>query len=194
MNGMERCLFSALALAVLAAAAAALSSMPVPAVDTEGNGIVTIISAQALKTADGGGVYVDVEPFVSVETQNSGKVAAKIAAEMAGVNLSDYLVLFRVNTTAEIVDGPSGGVAFTLLAYSEFTGKKIRPDLTATGTIELDGSVGKVGGVANKLAAASEKGVKLFLIPVDQATEGGIDLVELGERKYGIQMKRFRWL
>ncbi|MCX6768179.1 MAG: hypothetical protein NTY90_05660 [Candidatus Micrarchaeota archaeon] len=138
-----------IALAVLAASSAALSSMPVPAVDTEGKGIVTVISADAIKGHDGG-VYVDVEPFVSVETQNSGKVAAKIAAEKAGAKLSDFLVLFRVNTTAEIVDGPSGGAALMLLAYAEFSGKKLRYDLTATGTIELDGSIGKVGGVASK--------------------------------------------
>ncbi|MCX6767194.1 MAG: hypothetical protein NTY90_00465, partial [Candidatus Micrarchaeota archaeon] len=85
-------------------------------------------------------------------------------------------------------DGPSGGAALMLLAYAEFSGKKLRYDLTATGTIELDGSIGKVGGVASKLKAAAEKGVKLFLIPVDQATEEGLDLIEEGRSKYGLQV------
>ena len=44
----------------------------------------------------------------------------------------------------------------------ELTGGR---DVAVTGTISLDGSVGNVGGVAQKAAAARSENVELFIVP-----------------------------
>lgn len=168
----------------------AVSFLNAPAVAPNGTGILTKMEGSAIPCSSKcvNGVFVDIQPFISEDTQNSAKIATMVAANLAGVNADDYAVLFKVNTNVQAIDGPSGGMAFTLLAYSEFTGKKIREDLSVTGTIQEDGSVGKIGGVIQKIQAASGNGIKLFLLPKGQSLEEGIDLVSFARDKYKMQV------
>lgn len=74
---------------------------------------------------------------------------------------------FDVRIGSDRIGGPSAGLAFTLmildvLTEGELTGGR---KIAATGTIELDGSVGAVGGVAQKAVAVADAGVELFLVP-----------------------------
>jgi PDZ domain-containing protein len=74
---------------------------------------------------------------------------------------------FPVDIALEEVGGPSAGLAFTLevidaLTPGDLTGGQ---RVAATGTIELDGSVGRVGGVAQKTAVAAQADVDLLLVP-----------------------------
>lgn len=164
----------------------AVSEMSVPAVDAQSQGILTHLRVTVRNGT--GSVFVDTEPFISVETQNSAKVAARVATSTAGRNLSNYDFFFKIVADTQSVDGPSGGIAMTLLSYAELTGKKLRPDLTATGTIELDGSVGQVGGVVEKIGAAASQGITLFLIPLGQRVQNGVDLTQYAESKWGVQV------
>ncbi len=71
------------------------------------------------------------------------------------------------------MSGPSAGLAFTLtiidkLSPGDLTGGK---NVAVTGTIELDGTVGDVGGVPQKTAAAIDAGAKLFLVPSSEVRE-----------------------
>jgi PDZ domain-containing protein len=71
------------------------------------------------------------------------------------------------------VGGPSAGLAFTLgvidlLTPGDLTGGT---EITATGTIRPDGSVGAIGGVQQKAAAVRRAGVRLFLVPAEQTPE-----------------------
>ena len=69
----------------------------------------------------------------------------------------------------KIVGGPSAGLMFTLAVYNAVTptditgGRKI----AGTGTINLDGTVGPIGGVQQKVAAAEAAGAEYFLSPVE---------------------------
>jgi PDZ domain-containing protein len=74
---------------------------------------------------------------------------------------------YEVDIESERIGGPSAGLAFTLelldvLTEGELTGGR---EVAATGTIELDGTVGDVGGVAQKTAAVEAAGIDLFLVP-----------------------------
>jgi PDZ domain-containing protein len=74
---------------------------------------------------------------------------------------------FDVKLQSERIGGPSAGLAFTLevidvLTPGELTGGR---KVAATGTIELDGSVGEVGGVAQKTIAVERAGATVFLVP-----------------------------
>jgi len=90
-----------------------------------------------------------------------------IQIESAG---SDVKLPFPVKIVAQkIVGGPSAGLMFTLTVYNMLTpqdltgGRKI----AGTGTINLDGTVGPIGGVEQKVAAAEAVGATYFLSPPD---------------------------
>jgi predicted S18 family serine protease len=195
LTNIPTILFSALLFLLFSAGAcAALSSMSAPAMDASGKGIITTTQARLVSDSavgagggGGGGVFLDIKPFSSVETQQSAETAAKLAAREAGTDFAGKALLYSVKADAEIIDGPSGGVAFALLAYAEFTGKKLRSDLAVTGSIMQDGSAGKVGGVLQKLEAVHDAGLRVFLIPLGQGVQQGIDLTQLGAQ-WGISV------
>ena len=90
-----------------------------------------------------------------------------------GVSLDErpsYDFPVKVDIDSGQVGGPSAGLAFTLAILDQLTpGDLTGPGRVAvTGTIELDGSVGPVGGVAQKTEAAVEAGAKSFLVPPDE--------------------------
>ncbi len=80
---------------------------------------------------------------------------------------------FKIEFELEDVGGPSAGLMFTLGIINELTesdltfGKKI----AGTGTINVKGEVGPVGGILQKVAASEQAGVDLFLIPQSNCPE-----------------------
>ncbi|PLS75010.1 MAG: hypothetical protein CYG61_09860 [Actinobacteria bacterium] len=74
---------------------------------------------------------------------------------------------FDVTIDSGAIGGPSAGLAFTLgvldtLTSGELTGGR---KVAVTGTIEIDGTVGDVGGVIQKTAAVRAAGAEYFLVP-----------------------------
>ncbi|MCU1455206.1 MAG: putative secreted protein containing a domain [Acidimicrobiales bacterium] len=65
------------------------------------------------------------------------------------------------------VGGPSAGLAFTLSILDRLTPGSLTGGhrVAVTGTIEVDGSVGEVGGVRQKTEAAVRAGAELFIVP-----------------------------
>ncbi|HSC92481.1 MAG TPA: S16 family serine protease [Gaiellaceae bacterium] len=74
-----------------------------------------------------------------------------------------------VRIDAGPVGGPSAGLPFALEVLEKL-GKDADHglDIAATGEIELDGSVGPVGGLKQKTIAAKDAGVDLFLVPAGE--------------------------
>jgi PDZ domain-containing protein len=78
-----------------------------------------------------------------------------------------YTFPFRVTIDVGTIGGPSAGLALTLglldvLSNGQLTGGH---RVAATGTINLDGTVGDVGGVAQKAIAVRRAGATVFLVP-----------------------------
>ena len=74
---------------------------------------------------------------------------------------------YRVSIDSEGIVGPSAGLSFTLglidkLDRADLTGGR---RVAATGTMSNDGSVGAIGGVAQKTAAVRAAGATVFLVP-----------------------------
>lgn len=78
-----------------------------------------------------------------------------------------------VNYGLEEVGGPSAGLMFALgiideLTEGEMTGGE---HFAGTGTIDTDGAVGGIGGIAQKMRGASEAGATVFLAPAENCDE-----------------------
>jgi ATP-dependent Lon protease len=82
-------------------------------------------------------------------------------------------------------DGPSAGVAMVTAIVSVMTGIAVRRDVAMTGEITLRGRVLPIGGLKEKLLAASRGGIKTVMIPEENAK----DLVEINESiKKGLEI------
>ena len=82
-------------------------------------------------------------------------------------------------------DGPSAGVAMATAIVSVMTGIPVRRDLAMTGEITLRGRVWPIAGLKEKLLAALRGGIKIVLIPEENAK----DLVEISESiKSGLEI------
>ncbi|MDH4169528.1 MAG: PDZ domain-containing protein [Acidimicrobiia bacterium] len=71
------------------------------------------------------------------------------------------------------VGGPSAGLAFTLAILDTLTEGDLTggAEVAVTGTIRIDGSVGPVGGIRQKVIAADRAGADRFLFPVQPGCE-----------------------
>jgi PDZ domain-containing protein len=69
------------------------------------------------------------------------------------------------------VEGPSAGLMTGLAIYDELSPSDLAAGRTiaGTGTLDIDGRVGDIGGIEAKARAAAAAGAQLFLAPADQA-------------------------
>jgi Lon-like protease len=72
----------------------------------------------------------------------------------------------RVSIDAEGIGGPSAGLAFALEVMQQL-GRNVDGGrrVAATGEMQLDGAVGPIGGVKQKVFDARKAGVDVFLVP-----------------------------
>ena len=75
---------------------------------------------------------------------------------------------FEVDIKTGNVGGPSAGLMMALNVYNNLVPEDITNSMivAGTGTIEIDGSVGPVGGIKQKIIAAKRAGAELILVPV----------------------------
>jgi Lon-like protease len=89
---------------------------------------------------------------------------------------------FELDIDTGSIGGPSAGLAFTLTLIDELTEGELTGggDVAVTGTIELDGSVGPIGGLRQKASAVAQTGVEVFLVPgiSESASEAQVEAFE----------------
>jgi len=114
-----------------------------------------------------GRVLVDTQPLMGVVFQDAANTAVFVAQNRTGVSLAGSDVIFSISAPGQIpsVDGPSAGALMTVLVISAVENKPIREDVTLTGTIDQNGTVGAIGGVVEKAQAAKAAGKSLLLLP-----------------------------
>lgn len=105
------------------------------------------------------------------EISLTGKLYEKDGAKILGVVLqmekeyeTDPEVSIHFNRSES---GPSGGLITTLEIYNQLTKKDYTKGykIAGTGTIELDGTIGQIGGVEYKLLGAEDADSDYFLVP-----------------------------
>ena len=85
----------------------------------------------------------------------------------------DYEIPRNVEFETENIIGPSAGSVFTMEIYNQLTAEDITGGkrIAGTGTVNLDGEVGRVSGVKYKVLAAEEVEVDIFIVPSDNYEE-----------------------
>ncbi|WP_432900402.1 YlbL family protein [Micromonospora matsumotoense] len=95
---------------------------------------------------------------------------------------------FTLKIDLNDIGGPSAGLMFALgiidkLKPEDLTGGKV---IAGTGTIDDEGRVGPIGGIAQKLVGAKKAGAKVFLVPADNCAEAvrnpqsGLPMLKVG--------------
>ena len=118
-------------------------------------------------------VYIGIQrndKEIQIETQLIEHIEYKnepMVGFLASTPNQRFVFPINVDIDTGSVGGPSAGLMMALNVYN----KLIEIDITnstviaGTGTIEIDGSVGPVGGVKQKVIAAKRAGATLILVP-----------------------------
>ena len=116
-----------------------------------------------------GKVLIETNPFVETDTQYSANTAKSVAEEYVGLSLKKYDVIYSYEIPAQVLGGPSAGAAMTVATIAAMENKTVKKDVVITGTINPDGTIGPIGGVLEKVTAAGENNMTLFLLPRGQS-------------------------
>ena len=144
-------------------------STNIVAVSSENNqGILGKVNVEII--SGDGKILVNTNPFFEPDTQYSANIAAKVAQRVSITKLKDKDLIYDFDVPAvNVVGGPSSGAAMTIATISALLEKNLRNDVVVTGTINIDGTIGHIGGILEKAQAVVENNKKIFLIPKGQS-------------------------
>ncbi|WP_139998282.1 S16 family serine protease [Paenibacillus paridis] len=88
----------------------------------------------------------------------------------------------RLTIAAGAIGGPSAGLVFALQSLDLLTEGDLSGGhrIAATGTITIEGNVGPIGGIKQKIVVASREGAELFLVPAGNFKEAKAKASSLG--------------
>jgi Lon-like protease len=97
------------------------------------------------------------------QEENKGKVGMGIGL----VDDKELIVQPKVKVQSDEIGGPSAGFMFSLEIYNQLTKEDFTKGykVAGTGTISPDGTVGKIGGIEQKVVAADKAGAEIFFAP-----------------------------
>lgn len=126
----------------------------------------------------------EVGKKVNIEVKREGKllnvsssVYEKEGRKLLGISLTD---VYDVTTDPQVEikiksneSGPSGGLMMSLSIYNALVSEDISKGkkIIGTGTIDIDGNVGEIGGVKYKLMGAVKNKADIFLCPKENYEE-----------------------
>jgi PDZ domain-containing protein len=101
-----------------------------------------------------------------------------------------YELPFTIDIGIDRVGGPSAGLLLALGIVDKLTPGALTggAHIAGTGTIDGDGTVGRIGGIEQKVVAAQEVGATVFLVPADNCAEA------VGAAPKGLQLVRVNTL
>ncbi len=142
--------------------------MLIPAVDSNGNGVMAKLIVEARPGS--GRSLVDIDNILFwTDTQNSVRMARRVAERYLNRSLDNVDLIYTIEANATVIEGTSAGAALTIATIAVLENKTLRKDVTITGTINSDGTIGPVGAVLEKGEAAAKHGIKIFLVPLGQS-------------------------
>ncbi|MEW5897343.1 MAG: S16 family serine protease [Nanoarchaeota archaeon] len=135
-----------------------------------------------LELKEGSGrVFLETFPLTKMDTQVSTRFAKEIACSHFRLDCDKYDFIYTIKAKSSIVGGPSAGAATAALTTIAVLDLKHDEAVTVTGTINSGAIVGPVGGVKEKLEAASKIGLKKVLVAKGGAKMSGAVGIVAGE-------------
>ncbi|MBI2133163.1 hypothetical protein HYU11_00615 [Candidatus Woesearchaeota archaeon] len=165
-------------------------SMKVLAVSEKNDGFEGITADLFLEIRPGSGkVFIESFPLSKIDTQISTRLASEIACNELEISCEGYDFFYTIKADTSVIEGPSAGAAASVLTLSALKNVDLRRDATITGTINSGGLIGHVGGIKEKIEAASRSGIRKVLIPDGErfSANNTLDLVEYG-KDLGVQV------
>jgi len=143
----------------------------VPGVDQQGNGVVGKFEVESV--AGDGKILTNIDHLLFfVDTQYSMQTARSVASNVTGIELSGYNLVYDIDSgvggATRVIEGPSAGAAITIATIAALQNLSLNDEVMITGSINRDGTIGKVGGVSSKAKTAKMAGAKVFLVPEGQ--------------------------
>jgi PDZ domain-containing protein len=91
-------------------------------------------------------------------------------ADTSTVSIPDNVV---IDYNTDGIGGPSAGLSFTLTLIDELSAGDLTggQKVAVTGTIDVNGDVGAIGGLQSKGSAVKQAGAKYFIVPESQGPE-----------------------
>ena len=160
---------------------------------TEVGGDLLTIEAVVM-SGKGKATYTGQLGDVMQESIQAAMTVVRARAALLGVDERFYQkrdIHIHVPEGATPKDGPSAGVGMCVAVVSALTGIAVRADVAMTGEITLRGEVLPIGGLKEKLLAALRGGIRLVLIPEENARE----LVEIPDDiKSNLDIRPVKWI
>ena len=128
-----------------------------------------IIGNLTLKLIPGNAnVLIDTNPFLETDLQYSANIAVTVAKLRSKKYASNKDFILSYDIGSDVIGGGSAGAATAIVTIAALKGKQIREGTAITGTINHDGSIGRVGGILEKAKALADAGYNTFLVPKGQ--------------------------
>jgi uncharacterized protein len=142
------------------------------------SGIVFPIEVEIINSGTGT-ISVDVSNAQYEDAfQSAVRTAAAVASEYTGEPISDKDIIVRIiddqpDSELATIDGSSAGALITGMIAAGLTDRQVNDKVLVTGTINPNGTVGKVGSIVEKTEAAMDFGAVILLVPESQEFESG---------------------
>ena len=98
------------------------------------------------------------------DTQLSGRLAAEAAENYTNISLDSLEIIYAIKINASVIEGPSAGAAMAVSIVAALENKTLNPEVMITGTIDKNGNIGPAGALEQKIKAAKESNITLFLV------------------------------
>jgi PDZ domain-containing protein len=127
------------------------------------------------------------DEVVTLGSRPDDETQALLGVSM-GTRDTQFDLPVAISIDSQDVGGPSAGLALTLGIIDTMTPGSLTGGnrVAVTGTMDLDGNVGVIGGIQQKTFLAARSGVKVFIVPADEADDArqyaGEDLTIVGVR------------
>lgn len=164
-----------------------LAGMPAAAVLKEGD-VITAVGGVAVRSAGEMSAAIRRHPagtrltFSVLRGEQTAEVAITSTTEpsdpqkrpLIGIITGPaYKIPINISVDSQNIVGPSAGLMFALAIADALTDEDLTRGhrIAGTGTIDLEGKVGRIGGVGQKIRAAEFAGASIFLSPPEDFAE-----------------------
>lgn len=149
---------------------------------------LTAVRTQLQKVTAGGAVTLALRRDGTQRTVTTRTSRSEDGRTVLGILIDPtFHFPFTVKIQIDDIGGPSAGMMFALgiidvLTPGSMTGGR---RIAGTGTIDSDGTVGKIGGIQEKMIGARDAGARWFLAPKDDCDEvagrvpGGLHVIKV---------------